>query len=84
MTWAGAFLARRRRDVRFRVVPYNAFQIANAAAVTVSVIAVLVFVLDPLLVAWQASLPEPHGRVLPPRDALRQVRLDPASAPASS
>ncbi len=52
-----ALYLRRRRDLRFRLVPYDGAQIANAAVVVFSLLAVLVFVCDPLLVAWQTSLP---------------------------
>jgi membrane-associated phospholipid phosphatase len=53
-----AFIVRRRRDLRFRVIPFDAFQIVNAAAIVLSVCILLIVLLDPHLVAWQASLPE--------------------------
>jgi undecaprenyl-diphosphatase len=53
---SAAFLARRRRDARFRIVPYNSFQVLNAAAILATLLGAFVFVLDPLLVAWQATL----------------------------
>ena len=51
-------VAGRRRDLRFRVLPYDALQIANATVVIATLIAILVVVLDPLLFAWQEKLPE--------------------------
>ena len=56
---SGAFLARRRRGLRFRVIPYDFVLILNAAVVVASLLAAIAFVLDPLLLAWQQSLPEP-------------------------
>ncbi len=53
-----AFLARRRRDVRFRVVPCDALTLLNAAAVGITILLMLAFALDPFLVAWQQSLSE--------------------------
>jgi undecaprenyl-diphosphatase len=47
----------RRRDPRFRVVPYDALQIVNGLAVFATLVAVLLVVFDPLLVAWQQRLP---------------------------
>ncbi len=55
---AVAFLARRRRDVRFRVVPYGPLTLVNAAFVGITILLVLAFVLDPLFTAWQQSLPD--------------------------
>jgi undecaprenyl-diphosphatase len=52
-------LARRRRDVRFRIVPYDMFQIANAIAVVLSVFVLLTILLDPYLAVWHATLPQP-------------------------
>jgi membrane-associated phospholipid phosphatase len=51
-------IARRRRDLRFRVVPYDGFQIANAGVVVATLLAILVAVFDPLIFAWQEKLPE--------------------------
>ncbi len=56
---SGAFLARRRRDVRIHVIPYDLLVILNALAVIASALAMVAFVLDPVLVAWQAGLPVP-------------------------
>jgi undecaprenyl-diphosphatase len=53
-----ALLARRRRDRRFRIVPYNAFQILNGAAVILSACLLLVILLDPYFTVWQGTLPE--------------------------
>ena len=50
--------ARRRPDLRFRVLPYDAFQIVNAVVVFATLTAILVVVFDPLLFAWQEKLPE--------------------------
>jgi undecaprenyl-diphosphatase len=47
----------RRHDLRFRVVPFDGPQTANAVALIASALLVLAFVLDPLLVAWQDALP---------------------------
>jgi len=51
-------IARRRRDLRFRILPYDTFWIANAAAVFATAMAVLVVVFDPLLPAWHEKLPQ--------------------------
>jgi membrane-associated phospholipid phosphatase len=51
-------IARRRRDLRFRVFPYDRLQVANGGAVLLTLLFALVFVFDPLLVAWQAALPD--------------------------
>ena len=48
---------RRRRDLRFRVLPYDIWQVVNALAVFATIIAIVLTVLDPLLVAWQQTLP---------------------------
>ena len=50
--------ARRRRDLRFRLVPFTLFQIANGAALVLTAGVLLAVLLDPHLVAWQATLPE--------------------------
>jgi undecaprenyl-diphosphatase len=55
---SNALFARRRRDLRFRIVPYDTFQIANGAAVIFSTCLLLVILLDPFLTIWHASLPE--------------------------
>lgn len=52
------FLARRRRDRRFRLVPYDSFAILNAGVLVLTALAALALVLDPLLWTWQQSLPE--------------------------
>jgi undecaprenyl-diphosphatase len=51
-------ISRRRRDLRFKILPYDAFQVVNGAAVFATAIAILVFVFDPLLPAWHGKLPE--------------------------
>jgi membrane-associated phospholipid phosphatase len=48
---------RRRRDLRFRVLPYDALQILNRFAVFATLTAILLVVFDPLLVPWQEKLP---------------------------
>ncbi len=53
-----AFVARRRHDRRFRILPFNRFQIANATAVALGALALLILLFDPYLTVWQASLPE--------------------------
>lgn len=55
------FLARRRRDLRFRMLPYDALQTVNALAVFATLTAILIVLFDPLLGAWQQSL---SGRVV--------------------
>ena len=50
--------AKRRRDTRFRVVPFDGFQLANGAALALSLGLLLAIVLDPHLVPWQATLPD--------------------------
>lgn len=54
-----SFVAQRRRDKRFPVQPYDAFQVANALAVAASAFALLVILLDPHLVLWRRALPAP-------------------------
>jgi membrane-associated phospholipid phosphatase len=49
----------RRRDGRFPIQPYDAFQIANALALAASVFALLAILLDPYLVLWRTALPMP-------------------------
>ena len=51
------FTVRRRRDLRFRLIPFDFFQTANGVALTLTVCALLAVLLDPHLVAWQATLP---------------------------
>jgi undecaprenyl-diphosphatase len=55
---ARAFLVTRRRDQRFRLVPFNAYQLANGVALAASAFVLLVVLLDPYLVAWHGALPE--------------------------
>jgi undecaprenyl-diphosphatase len=59
VTMSRGFAARRRRDLRFRVLPFDWFQMANAAALIASIQALTIVVLDPYVPTWQASLPEP-------------------------
>jgi undecaprenyl-diphosphatase len=47
----------RRRDVRFRIVPYDSLQILNGLAVFATLIVIVLVVFDPLLVPWQEKLP---------------------------
>ena len=54
---------RRRRDLRFRVIPYDGFEIVNLAAIVLTALVLLVLLLDPYLTVWQASLPEGLVRV---------------------
>lgn len=51
-------VANRRRDLRFRILPTDALQLVNAAAIILSLLAIINVVLDPLLVAWQERLAE--------------------------
>jgi undecaprenyl-diphosphatase len=52
-------LAGRRRDRRFSLIPYDAFAIANAAALAASALVLIVVLADPHLTEWQAALPPP-------------------------
>ena len=52
-----AIAARRRRDVRFSILPLDNFQIVNAAALAASALALCVVLLDPWLTVWHATLP---------------------------
>jgi undecaprenyl-diphosphatase len=52
-----AFAARRRRDRRFPVQPYDRLQIANAAAVAATALALLAILFDPYLTLWRSGLP---------------------------
>lgn len=47
----------RRRDTRFRVLPYDSFGFANFAAILLTALALTTVLFDPHLPAWQASLP---------------------------
>jgi undecaprenyl-diphosphatase len=53
-----AFFAR-RRDERFPIQPYSAFQVANAIALAATAFVLVVILLDPYLVLWRTALPEP-------------------------
>jgi undecaprenyl-diphosphatase len=53
------FVARRRRDRRFPIQPYDAFQVANALALAASAFVLLVVVVDPYLPLWPGTLPRP-------------------------
>ena len=56
--WSAArVLSARRRDLRFRIVPFDLLQVFNAAAVAVSLLALAAIMLDPYLTLWQRSLP---------------------------
>ncbi len=57
LTVSRQLIAGRRRDLRFRVLPYDALQIVNGATVILTLLAILTVVLDPLLFAWQERLP---------------------------
>jgi undecaprenyl-diphosphatase len=52
-----AFVSGRRRDLRFRLIPYNARALVNAGALLLTALLAVFFVLDPLLVPWQHALP---------------------------
>lgn len=47
----------RRRDVRFRVVPYDLPQLVNGLALAASAIILFMVLFDPYLTVWQAALP---------------------------
>jgi membrane-associated phospholipid phosphatase len=53
-----AIVTRRRRDIRFQVVPYSLFEIANLGAVTITALVLLVILFDPYVRPWQQALPE--------------------------
>jgi undecaprenyl-diphosphatase len=53
------FLAHRRRDKRFAIQPYDAFQLANGLAVAATAFVLLVVLVDPYLPLWPATLPQP-------------------------
>jgi undecaprenyl-diphosphatase len=52
-----ALLARRRRDMRFGVLPYDRLQLLNFGAVLATVVALTAVMLDPYVFAWHAELP---------------------------
>lgn len=54
-----AFFARRRRDHRFPLQPYDRFQVANAAAVAATALVAVIIALDPYLTRWRSELAEP-------------------------
>lgn len=54
---SSAFWSRRRRDRRFRIVPFDALEVANWAALAVTAGLLLAIMLDPHLYAWQKTLP---------------------------
>jgi membrane-associated phospholipid phosphatase len=47
----------RRRDVRFRVLPYGGFELGNFAAVFLTALVLAAVMLDPYLTVWQEQLP---------------------------
>lgn len=49
--------SRRRRDMRFRLVPYGGFELVNFAAVFLTALALAAVMLDPYLTVWHAHLP---------------------------
>ncbi len=53
------FATRRRRDRRFRIQPYDAFQVLNASALAFTAFLLLAVLLDPHLPAWRTTLPQP-------------------------
>lgn len=53
---ARLFAAARRRDHRFGLLPWDAWQAANVAALVLTALAVLAIVLDPWLIAWHGTL----------------------------
>ncbi|MGQ7791632.1 phosphatase PAP2 family protein [Faunimonas sp. B44] len=57
-----SFARLRRRDRRFAILPYGAWDIANRAAVVLTVLILTAILLDPWVVAWHATLPVPLRR----------------------
>jgi undecaprenyl-diphosphatase len=53
-----ALIQRRRRDLRFRLIPYDGFQLVNLAALFLTALALSLVVLDPYVSVWHAHLPE--------------------------
>jgi membrane-associated phospholipid phosphatase len=53
-----AALTKRRRDLRFGVIPYTLLGVINAAAVCLTLVLLAVIMLDPYHAVWQRSLPE--------------------------
>jgi membrane-associated phospholipid phosphatase len=49
-------MARRRRDLRFRVLPYDGFHLINFAALFLTVLALSLVFLDPYVSVWHAHL----------------------------
>jgi membrane-associated phospholipid phosphatase len=49
--------SRRRRDTRFRLVPYGGFELVNFATIFLTALALAAVMLDPYLTVWHAHLP---------------------------
>ena len=52
-----ALMVHRRRDLRFRVLPYSGVQLLNFGAVIATVLGVTAVMLDPYVTVWHAHLP---------------------------
>lgn len=50
-------LAGRRRDLRFRLLPYSGSELVNFAAILLTALALAAVMLDPYLTVWHAYLP---------------------------
>jgi undecaprenyl-diphosphatase len=50
---------RRRRDVRFQILPYDFFQLVNGAVLFLTALALSAVLLDPYLTVWHGRLPSP-------------------------
>jgi undecaprenyl-diphosphatase len=53
------FSSTRRRDVRFRTLPYGRWELLNRTALAFSAILLAMLLLDPFLAIWRDSLPRP-------------------------
>ena len=69
-----AFLERRRRDPRFGVLPFDAWGIADGAALVLTFLLLLVLFFDPPFTAWQAGLPGEARRLFSAVTDLGQAR----------
>ena len=56
---AGRFAAARRRDLRFRIVPFDGWAAANLLALAGSSLLLAMLFLDPYAPAWRRALPGP-------------------------
>ena len=50
------FSSRRRRDLRFQIIPYDGWKISNGIAILVTLIVFTALIFDPYLTLWHAGL----------------------------